>query len=75
MKLNSSQELFQSMMSTVSEIQSGEETSMNALLRTPHLKEILSSHTNMDFKWSNTRPYWCQNIIFLSQNLEKSQML
>lgn len=37
---------------------------MNALLRTAHLKEILSWHTNMHFKGTNTLPYWCQNIIF-----------
>lgn len=64
-KLNSSQELCQSMMSIFSGIQTGEETSMNALLRTAHLKEILSWHTNMHFKWTNTLPYWCQNIFFL----------
>ena len=47
-------------------IQTGEETQMNALLRTTHLKEIPHMHTNVHFKWTNTPPYGCQNIRFLS---------
>lgn len=63
-KLNRVQKLFQSMMSSVSGIQSGEETSINVLLRTPHFKEILTRHSNMHYKCSNALPEWCQNIIF-----------
>lgn len=62
-KLNRVQKLFQSMMSIVSGIQSGKETSIYVLLRTPHFKEILSRHSNMNYKCSNALPSWCQNII------------
>lgn len=55
-KLNRIQELFQSMMSIVSGIQSVEETSINVLLRIPHFKEILSRHSNMKYKCSNALP-------------------
>lgn len=54
MKLNSSQELFQSGMRIVSGnthpgLKSGEEPSTNASLRARHIKEILSWHTKCSF--------------------------
>lgn len=64
-KLNRVQKLFQSMMSSVSGIQSGEETSINVLLRTPHFKEILTRHSNMHYKCSNALPELVSKHYFL----------
>lgn len=52
------------MMSIVFGIQSGKETSIYVLLRTPHFKEILSRQSNTKYKCSNALLSWCQNIIF-----------
>lgn len=62
---NRVQKLFQSMMSSVSGIQSGEETSINVLLRTPHFKEILTRHSNMHYKCSNALPELVSKHYFL----------
>lgn len=64
-KLNRVPKLFQSMMSSVSGIQSGEETSINVLLRTPHFKEILTRHSNMHYKCSNALPELVSKHYFL----------
>lgn len=58
-----SQELFQSMVRFFSGMQPGEEVSMNTLLRTDTWKTSWAD-TNTHFKWINTLPYQCQNIIF-----------